>query len=402
MSTHRHRDHTRTLATIVILVLLTVSANHPQRLAVLAQLPIELTDGYIRVKVRIGGSEELDFIFDTGATRTVIDSTTAARLGLVTTQRTRNHGQGPFVEKIVEDVNLTVGRLALPALDLLQRSNDRMTLSLGVNIDGVIGTDLLRDYVIEIDYDSRLLTIYDNENFVYTGEGRRLDIDANAYFSIIDAEMVVGDGEVLAGRFLIDTGAGVSLALNTPFVNDNDLLERIGAKHLAYTLAAQDVEMTSYPGRVRRFDLGDYGFDNMPVLLSQTVAGPLSPRAIAGIIGNRIWRRFNTVFDYSRDRIYLEPNGFFDDVFRVDCSGLSITSTAASAVVVKRVQEGSPAAEAGVLVGDEIASINGRSATGYSLSDIRSMLARDLDTVNLALKRDGKLIELSLRLRRLY
>jgi len=192
------------------------------------------------------------------------------------------------------------------------------------------------------------------------------------------------------------------LALNTPFVNDNDLLERVGAKHLAYTLAAQDVEMTSYPGRVGRFSLGQYSFENMPVLLSQTTAGPLSPRAIAGIIGNRIWRRFNTVFDYSRDRIYLEPNGFFDDVFRVDCSGLSITSTAASTVVVKRVQEGSPAAEAGVLVGDEIASINGRSATGYSLSDIRSMLARDLDTVNLALKRDGKLIALSLRLRRLY
>ena len=51
---------------------------------------------------------------------------------------------------------------------------------------------------------------------------------------------------------------------------------------------------------------------------------------------------------------------------------------------------------------DEIAAINGRSATDYSLSEIRSMLARDLQTMSLTLKRDSELMELPLRLRRLY
>jgi len=402
MSTHGYWGHTRTLSAIVVLVLLTVSGNHPQQSAVLSQLPIELIGGYVRLKVVVDGSEELDFIFDTGATRTVIDSATAARLGLVATERTRNDGQGPFVERVVEGATLTLGQLTLPALNALQRSNDRMKLNLGVDIDGVIGADLLRDYVVKIDYDRMLLTVYDSGNFVYAGKGRRVDIDANAYFSIIGAKIEVGNGEVLAGRFLIDTGAGLFLALNTPFANDNNLLDRIGAKHLAYTLAAQGVEMTNYPGRVRRFSLGDYEFDDMPVLLSQTEAGPLSPRAIAGIIGNRVWQRFNTVYDYSRDRIYLEPNEFFDDQFQVDCSGLSITSTVERTVVVTRVMDGSPAADVGMLAGDEITAINERDATSYSLSDIRNMLARDLDTVKLTVKRNGEFIEMFLRLRLLY
>jgi predicted aspartyl protease len=324
MKTHGHRCCSVALAALVVLQCFSVRAVHAQRRAPLARVPIDLIDGYVLLKVQVDRSDDLDFILDTGATRTVIDSATATELGLVATRRTRNDGQGPRVEQIAEDVGLTVGKLALAELDLLLSSSDRMELNLGVNIDGVIGADLLRDYVVDIDHDKKMLTIHDAERFVYAGGGSRLDIDANAFFSTIHGALVVGDGEVLGGRFLIDTGAGVSLALNTPFVNDNNLLVRLGATDLAYTLSAQEVEMTTHPGRVRRLELGDHGFDNMPVLLSQTEAGPLSPTAIAGIIGNRVWKRFNVVFDYSRDAVFLEPNESYDDDFRVDGSGLAL------------------------------------------------------------------------------
>jgi hypothetical protein len=399
MSTHHRACAT---ATVGFLALLVGGTSYPQRSTALAQLPIELTDGYIRVKLRVNDSEALDFIFDTGATRTIIDSVTAARIGLVAAERTRNNGQGRFVERIIEGVTLSAGRLVLEELELLQRSSERMELSLGVNIDGVIGADLLRDYVIEIHYDDRLLAIFDSGTYVYTGTGNRWDIEANQYFSLVTAEIGLGDGEILVGRYLIDTGAGLPLALNTPFVNDNNLLERIGARHLAYILRAQDVAMSSHPGRVPHFKLGGYQFDSLPVLLSQTEAGPLSPSAIAGIIGNRIWRRFNTVYDYGRDRIYLEPNEFFDDPFSIDCSGLSVTSTTGGTVVIRQVLEGSPSAKAGVMPDDEIISINGSSVADYSLSDIRRLLTQDSQIVNLTLKRNGTVKELSFRLRQLY
>jgi C-terminal processing protease CtpA/Prc len=160
--------------------------------------------------------------------------------------------------------------------------------------------------------------------------------------------------------------------------------------------------MSSHPGRVPHFNLGGYQFDSLPVLLSQTEAGPLSPSAIAGIIGNRIWRRFNTVYDYGRDRIYLEPNEFFDDPFSIDCSGLSVTSTTGGTVVIRQVLEGSPSAKAGVMPDDEIISINGSSVADYSLSDIRRLLTQDSQIVNLTLKRNGTVKELSFRLRQLY
>jgi hypothetical protein len=98
---------------------------------------------------------------------------------------------------------------------------------------------------------------------------------------------------------------------------DSGTANRLGliATERSHSNGASGVKMSSYPGTVQRFALGGFGFDDMPVLLSQTAAGPLSPTAIAGIIGNPIWRRFNTVFNYRRDAIYLQPNSSLDEPF---------------------------------------------------------------------------------------
>jgi predicted aspartyl protease len=305
-------------ATITLLAAaaLTGSGAGDQGDAVLATLPIDLLGGYVRLELRVNGSELLNFIFDTGATRTGIDSGTADRLGLAATERSRSNGAGGvIVEHTIGGVEIELGGLVLADRELLSRAGQLVRRRLDPEIDGVIGADLLRDYVVEIDYDRKLLVVHDPQGYAYGGAGERLEIDANRYFSTIHATIDVGDGQTLAGRFLIDTGAGVSLALNTPFVNEHDLVARIGKTDVERTMNASGVEMSSYPGTVQRFALGGFGFDDMPVLLSQTAAGPLSPTAIAGIIGNPVWRRFNTVFDYRRDAIYLQPNSSFDEPF---------------------------------------------------------------------------------------
>ena len=405
---HRVRDFVDLSRTIVrtlvlcVALIITSRSSQAQSIIALAELPITLVDGYVFLKGRINQSVELDVLFDTGCTDPVVDSATAAQLGLATRLQSRTSGQGAYLEAVVDDASLTFGGFTLEPRRLLSRSNDLLERRYGANVDLVIGADLLRDFVIEVDYDRRRLLVYESDGYSYDGRGVRATINANPYISTLNAELSFGEGESVRGRFLIDTGAGVSLALNTPFVNKHDLVGRFGAPQIEYRLAAYGVEMLSYPGRIPGFRIGDHEFANMPVLLSQTLEGPLSPGAIAGIVGNRVWRKFNTVFDYRHNTIYLEPNGFFEEAFEVDCSGLGIEKDTDGRLVVTRVLANSPADSSGLLVGDEIEFLNGRQISTYTIRDVRGFLNRSGETVTLRVGRGNIVLNLSLRLRALY
>lgn len=395
------RTVVRTLALCVVLSITSGSSQAQSNIA-LAELPITLVDGYVFLKGRINQSVELDFLFDTGCTEPVVDSATAVHLGLATRIQSRTSGQGAYLEAMIDDASLTFGGFALEPRRLLSRSNDLLERRYGVNVDVVIGADLLRDFVIEVDYDRRRLLVYESEGYSHDGRGVSVPINANPYISTLNAELFLGEGESVRGRFLIDTGAGLPLALNTPFVNQHNLVGRFGAPEMEYRLAANGVEMLSYPGRIPGFRIGDHEFANMPVLLSQTLEGPLSPGAIAGIVGNRVWRKFNTVFDYGRNAIYLEPNGFFDEAFEVDCSGLGFEKSTNGRLVVTRVLANSPADSSGLLVGDEIEFLNGRHISTYTMSDVREFLNRSGKTVTLRVGRGSTVLDFSLQLRALY
>jgi membrane-associated protease RseP (regulator of RpoE activity) len=62
----------------------------------------------------------------------------------------------------------------------------------------------------------------------------------------------------------------------------------------------------------------------------------------------------------------------------------------------------SPGATAGALVGDKIVAVNGRDISSLELYQIREILTRNSETVNLEVTRNGEPILLSLRLSSVY
>ncbi len=70
-------------------------------------------------------------------------------------------------------------------------------------------------------------------------------------------------------------------------------------------------------------------------------------------------------------------------------------------VMVQSVMDGSPAADAGVLKGDIITAIDGRSADEYSLEQIRRLLMEDGLEVSMGVKRDEATFDALLTLKRL-
>ena len=84
-------------------------------------------------------------------------------------------------------------------------------------------------------------------------------------------------------------------------------------------------------------------------------------------------------FDYPHETIALAPGADFASPENFDRSGLFLVSQAGQ-IVVAGARPGTPGATAGVVAGEAIVSIDGKSAAGMSLKDVRDLFMQPAGT----------------------
>src|SRR4029077_15822639 len=137
-----------------------------------ARLPFEYLGRHVWLRASVNGGPPADFVYDTGASITVIDSAYAAKIGLKSEGQLQGEGAG------------SAGTGAFSTLQSLRVSGadgdgvemkDMKIAVLSVNSTlapffwrdcaGIIGFDLINRFVNEIDYDGNTLTLYDPKAF---------------------------------------------------------------------------------------------------------------------------------------------------------------------------------------------------------------------------------------------
>jgi hypothetical protein len=353
-------------------------------------IPFDLEDNYIYIKIRIENSRPLDFAFDTGADGAIIDSTTAARLGLKPAAHVSVKGASGSVEAAVfRGKNVQIGHLKMNGIMFYGISLEKVGQGLGKNIDGIIGGVLLRKFPLKIDFDKKVIVIYSFDNFVYHGRGKAIDFRLAGYaMPLIPAALTFDRDEKIAGVFGLDTGLGGAIMLNTPFVRKNRITSKVGKRIKLDYIGVSGVKSNCYAGRIKRVRVGTFDFKNVPAVLNQENTGELSRNNNSGVIGNSILKRFNIIFNFRQWKLYLEPGLFFYKDFAVNCSGLRLSrDNSHTRVLVYDVIEKSPAEKAGMKKGDEIISLNGRAVKNMSLARIREILMEEGNVVKIIIRR---------------
>jgi S1-C subfamily serine protease len=112
--------------------------------------------------------------------------------------------------------------------------------------------------------------------------------------------------------------------------------------------------------------------------------------------------RFKVTVDYSRQRMMLEPNSRLTNPFESDMSGITIDAEGKNCRIfkVEGVTEKSPAAQAGIVPGDEIVAIDGKPANQFTSGRIEKLLMQDGAKRSLTLRRDGKVRVVTIKLQR--
>ena len=361
-----------------------------------ARLPIDVLNNHVFVAVEIDG-HALRFLLDTGGVN-LLAASAAQRIGLTSVGAIEARGPG---EKSVGSGFARVERLVVGGAVALERQLLRV-LEMpgfddveGVQVDGVLGVELFKRLVVQIDYTGRELVLSDAATFAAPPGAESLPITFFGHFPGIAAEI---DG--VAGQFWLDTGNRGGLILLVPFVEEHGLAARYATSPETTIGWGVGGSAQGRLARGGRLALGGMHVEAPVLRLPADNGGALAIRHVAGNIGGEILRRFVVTFDYARRIVHLVANAEAGKPFEVDRSGLWINRHAQGAVV-GAVMAGSPADTAGVLVDDVIVAVDGAQASGIGLDALRRLLANSPIGTRMAfdLRRGESQIQAALELR---
>lgn len=368
-----------------------------------ATIPFELFGEHIFIKVSVNDSKPLDFIFDTGDGLTVLNIETARELDMVSDGKVKKTSAGGSVTgALLKHQKVELGGQAVNDIEIYETSLNHLEISVGRNIDGIVGYDVLDQYVIKIDYNENEFLIYDENAFLYNGDGKSFDLKLNSYIPYVPASVTMSNGKKLKGDFFVDTGARTSVDFNTPYVNKNNMVSQIGDNYNYSVAGLSSNEAKHYKGRATSFTFGSFSFEGLPIGLSQAEHGIQNNGKVAGILGNELLKHFNITYDYAHKKIYFEQNDVFDNKFMVDAAGIDFQyDKDMENILIHQVHENSPAAEKGIQVDAKLLEVNGKAATDYTLPELRDIFSSDGENATVKIFQDGEEMTLDFALKNL-
>jgi hypothetical protein len=351
--------------------------------AQIAEIPFALQDnGHIHLKVKVNDFQEsLNFVFDTGATADLLGIKIAEKLGIKGNYKQSIPGAGgvksydiALNQKLSLSEKITIDNSNLVLTDL-SRFHDVSDSS----FDGIIGYSILRNHITWINYQEKKLSLYKEINNINLIDYHTIPFKFHRGIPIpqFDISIKLKNGEIFSGRILFDSGAGLTLLVNTPFNKKNKLSDKFKksivsrSENLSKMSSSEKVAIAS-------LTLGGFTFEDLTITLSDDTSGVSSYDGYLGIMGAKIIKRFHVILDYSSKKLYLKPNQFYKKKFDFPLSGIRLKRKDQN-IIVDYVDKSSPAKKLGLKVGDKIISINNNST--QSIRTYKRLLKKEGSTV---------------------
>lgn len=264
-------------------------------------IPFEYTGNEIIIKARINNGPEGRFIVDTGASQSVIDKSAAAALGphpISTFSITAGSKAVPL--SYTKLGSLTMGDISLNDLPVLVTDLSNV----GDHPQGLIGANILKRFLVTIDFDEKKLILADPRSAV---------VPPGA--AVIPTSPVFG-GTALIVRGKLDDKAAVNFLVDTG-ASFNNLPQSLAKPLYSGTVMPVGViygidgaKINIGAIKLKSLKLANVSIPSPVFTLAPDGGTPttgLFTAGAMGILGNPVWSQFKTTIDYRNERLILEP-----------------------------------------------------------------------------------------------
>ena len=405
-------------------------------------IPFKLINNLIFIPLKVN-NVELYFLLDSGVEETILFSMEEKKeVSFFNVEKITLRGLGS--ETSIEGLKSTNNTLEVNGLisynHLLYIVLDQsfnLSSHIGIPVNGIIGYHFLKSNLIEINYQRKRITIFkdneeDRKRIVKKFEKVPVTIEKSKPY--IEGSTIIDSVEIPT-KLLIDIGNSDAIWL---FENKEKLIN-IPAKNFEDYLGkgfSGDVE--GRRAQIKKFEFSDFKFNN-PIVAFPDSTSLKNVRMVkdrAGSIGAEILKRFNLVFDYKNQQLFLKKNSDYKTPFNYNKSGIEIqhyglqwvqetvsletvpyagneSNAKANTVysnfkykfvlkpiyTIVNVRKNSPAAISGLQKGDVIVSINQKPGYEFTLEKIYLLMKSEEENwINFVVERDSQILKFKFQL----
>ena len=383
ISSYRHFYHPRFWAVLILLCWCETTIGQAftiQNQRKRQVTSFKLINNLVIIPVYINSTGPYNFILDTGVGILLISDPDLLKLFDTTTSRAikiQGIGEGAEMTALIQpsvQIELASSIRGIMPVAILKEDPFNLSSFVGMPIHGLIGYELFSSFIIRINHSSKVITYYRHETAYIPRKGQKVSISIEDRKPYLESTLKLPDGKREKVKLIIDTGAGHPLSLETSNGIPYSIPEVNIPANLGVGLSGM---INGYISRIPAMTLGRYQLHDVVCAFPDysNVAAKVYSVSRNGSLGNSVLKRFNVVFDYQREVMYLKPNYLFKEPFEHDMSGIEITAVgpAFERVIIARVEAGSAAEQAGLKEGDRILSVNFKKVEELGIEELKGL-----------------------------
>ncbi|WP_411767875.1 aspartyl protease family protein [Winogradskyella sp. A3E31] len=377
---------------------------------------------------------QLSFVLDTGVSKPIlfnIVNTDSLKIKNVQTIYLQGLGGDGTIEALRSRKNtLKVGRAITVNQDVyvVFDSSINFTPRLGVPVHGIIGYDIFKDFIVEVNYQAKFIRLHKPQYFKPKKSKKWVTMPINLYKSkpYLDAQVQIRDS-LRPVKLLIDTGGSDSVWLFEDkaqgiIYEQNQYFEDFLGKGLSGAVYGKR-------SKLKEFKIGDFSIENVNVAYPDSSALSIARnyRERNGSVAGNILKRFNYFFDYGNKEIHIKKNGNFKLPFYYNNAGIVLEQSGKRLVrerysskgfdaynssendgatkidvsinyryvlmpayQIVELRESSNAKEIGLEIGDVLVSINNKETHTLSLQEVNKYFYdKEGKSISIKVDRDG-------------